>query len=555
MNSIAQLFGAPASFSRVRTLFDATKDSGASAIITLQKAQSLSSPAGASATQRAAAFIAEIVGARRVSKAMETSVAARAFYDRHGSLSINPLPSGAADKPQGYAVDLYADWHGFLRTGGGDDIVTMSTRYGAGGGTVRTGDGDDVIAMSVGLGDVSGGAGDDVIILQATHAAGDYDGFEADYAKILTEQDTRFHSNASGGAGNDVISIVALDGASANGGTGNDKITISAVESRAVYGGAGDDTIAVSTVDAKIVNGGDGEDVINVAATGTIWAVDGGSGDDLISLSATGDISVVHGGEGNNTIAIAGNNVIAPSAGSGDDVINVAAGHVAMAIYAGRGSNVVNVAAGDEVRSIETGQDDDVINVAAGGAVKFIDSDLTHADFDPAEGGEDVIAITADTAAMIYSGAGDDHVIINARRAENIDGGAGNDTITLAGTEHASLTFDKGDGHDMVRIAGETVLNFRGRSAEDAIVTYGSGTMTISFKGSEDTVTIDYTQASLAEAEPALSFSDVSAADFRDAEAEDFLQQRLYFQGTGVQYREWSDLFESQEGGFQIRIS
>ncbi len=126
--------------------------------------------------------------------------------------------------------------------------------------------------------------------------------------------------------------------------------------------------------------------------------------------------------------------------------------------------------------------------------------------------------------------------------AQLIDGGEGDDDITLSVTEHASLLFERGDGNDRVSISGSTHLVFAGRAAEDAIITRGDGTITISFRDSDDTVTIDYSNAQLSGDEPSLNVTGAkTTADIHNTKMYDF--------------DAWSfDTIGYDPGGFQIRI-
>lgn len=157
-----------------------------------------------------------------------------------------------------------------------DEITVLSGQKAVGGG------GNDILTAEDPVDHASafGGAGDDTIILLATH------------------------SELSGGAGNDLIT---LSGSSDTvfGGEGNDILTTGqGTVSSGIYGGYGDDQLHLShithgTAPAASYFGGNGQDVVSAdltldpapGATGAALFLAGGNDDDIFDLTV--DVAAV----------------------------------------------------------------------------------------------------------------------------------------------------------------------------------------------------------------------------------------------------------------------
>lgn len=327
-----------------------------------------------------------------------------------------------------------------------------------------------------------------------------------------------------GGSGADAVTIAASgDGLQPNYvslGDGNDRLNLSSTgdatadywQGSTVSGAA----IGPATIDGKeiavvIPSGqgifaGAGNDVVTIAAGRDVYHVSGNEGDDVLTVAAGRDISGIWGGAGNDALTLAGGASIDNITGdAGDDVITAAAGKVARFISGGQGQDVLTISAGQTVSDIGGGSGSDIINVASGGGAYYI------------LGGEgnDTISVVATEVNHVEGGTGDDTIKINASTAKGISGGRGDDRIDLTGTDSASMFFDRGDGKDIVRVGGETTIVFAERSIDDATISYGDGTITVSFADNGDSVTMDYSGARLKGTQPALTTATTGTTEAR----------------------------------------
>jgi len=265
--------------------------------------------------------------------------------------------------------------------------------------------------------------------------------------------------------------------------------------------------IAVYVPDGQGIFAGAGNDTVSIAAGRDVHSVSGNEGDDAIAIAAGRDVSGVWGGVGRDVVTIAaGNDVDNVTGDAGDDMLTIAAGNEARSIWGGSGDDVINIAAGSTVSSIGGGSGNDVINIASAALVTDVSGD----------DGDDVISITGASVKYVDGGLGDDFIAINAQTAGAISGGRGNDTLDLTGTDKASIFFDRGDGQDVVHLAGETRITFADRNLDDAEISYGDGTITISFGDNGDSVTLDYSRAALKGSEPDLAFAGARGSQVSD---------------------------------------
>lgn len=283
------------------------------------------------------------------------------------------------------------------------------------------------------------------------------------------------------------------------------KIAVMVPDGQGIFAGAGNDIVNIAAGrDAQFVAGNEGQDVLNVAAGRNVSGVWGGTGDDMVTVAGGMDVDNIAGDAGN-------------------DMVTVAAGREARGIRGGDGRDVLTVAAGKAVFDVDGGQGSDIINVAAGETAGDISGDA----------GDDAISIAAGTVDHVEGGSGDDTIVIKARTAKAISGGRGNDTIDLTGTDKASVFFDRGDGKDLVSIAGETTITFAGHSIDDAAFSYGDGKLTISFADNGDSVTLDYSAATLKGSAPELSLAKASGSGNLGTGPES-LPFKTYFDSSGA---------------------
>jgi uncharacterized protein YaiE (UPF0345 family) len=313
-----------------------------------------------------------------------------------------------------------------------------------------------------------------------------------DVVNIASAGNGRQLNYVSLGDGNDLLNLVSAGDATSDYWQGNAMSIASAVSDSV------DAKIGVMVPDGQGIFAGAGNDIVNIAAGRDAYAVSGNDGHDLLNVAAGQNASGIWGGDGHDVLAVAGGMDVDNVTGdAGDDIVTVAAGRQARNISGGEGRDVLTVAAGQTVSSVYGGRGSDIINVAGGQAAHYISGD----------DGNDAISVVATTVDHVEGGSGDDAIAIKARTAEAISGGRGNDTIDLTGTDKASVFFDRGDGQDLVRVAGETTIVFAGRSIDDAAVSYGDGTITISFADNGDSVTLDYSATGLKGSKPELSLA------------------------------------------------
>jgi Ca2+-binding RTX toxin-like protein len=215
-----------------------------------------------------------------------------------------------------------------LDTGAGSDFVFIA---GNNVTKLNAGEGDDFIVVE-GDSVIDGGEGNDLIF--ARTASGD-------------EGDDILFSNgfASGGAGDDIITLFTLDAE-------NDS------SAKIAYGGTGNDQI-IAAVRGNI-DGGDGNDVLILRDGGTAG---GGSGDDRISAYSN---ATIEGGEGNDDIFLLENGKV--DAGAGDDTI---VANRYSSVSGGQGNDIVTLEGGGEY-IFRKGDGVDKVEI---GQIKFADDE------------------------------------------------------------------------------------------------------------------------------------------------------------------------------------
>jgi Ca2+-binding RTX toxin-like protein len=319
-----------------------------------------------------------------------------------GSIGDNEITvSGGIDAVSGGAGNdrLIVDYHNVTGTTVGDS-TTGFIGTGVGSVTVGTGFEHFTILAGTGVNTITTAGGDDIImssgVVANTIVAGEGEN------KIITGAGI---DTINTGSGND--KILAGDGASTIVDTGGNNLIIT---------GTGVDTILVGSGNDSIF-GGDGANTITGLAGNKIIVT--GAGIDTITVTSGNNI--IQTGDGASTIvATSGNNEICT--GSGVDTITVTNGN--NTIHAGDGANTVTASDGHNI--IIGGNDIDTITVGAGG--NYVDGG-NGANTLTSGGGNDTIVsgIDVDTIA---TGGGDDKILIKGG-ADVIAGGAGTDTLVV----------------------------------------------------------------------------------------------------------------------------
>jgi Ca2+-binding RTX toxin-like protein len=115
--------------------------------------------------------------------------------------------------------------------------------------------------------------------------------------------------------------------------------------------------------------------------------------------------------------------------------------------------------------------------------------------------------------ATVDGDEGDDYVQVNGN--STVNGGAGNDTIRLIGDGN-TVIFNKGDGQDEIAIGrgfanakDKATVKIAGYGAGDVTLTQDTGIITVSFKNSNDSLTLKFRY----NASATLEFEDGTAFD------------------------------------------
>jgi Ca2+-binding RTX toxin-like protein len=310
------------------------------------------------------------------------------------------------------------------------------------------------------------GSSDGFLVVMPVNAEFIESGSGNDTVNVTSSGDDTAPNYISLGDGNDKLNLVSTEDATSDYWQGRTGVSGAVVTNKMVGG----KEIAIVIPSGRGIFAGAGNDVVNIAAGRDAYNVYAGEGNDVLTVAAGRDISGIFGGDGRDVLTLAGRmNLDNVTGGDGDDIITVAMGNEARSISGGEGRDIITVA-GKKVGDISGGQGADVITIAAGEAVYSIRGG----------DGDDTIAIAAAKVNGVEGGGGDDTIRVNARTADAISGGLGDDRIDLTGTGKAKLFFDRGDGKDIVRVAGETTIVFAERSIDDADISYGDGKITIS---------------------------------------------------------------------------
>lgn len=261
-------------------------------------------------------------------------------------------------------------------------------------------------------------------------------------------------------------------------------------------GGGGRDFVALHN--RAHVTTGDGNDGINVYRDAYI---DSGAGNDSIGTYGN---ATVFAGSGDDYVYTYENSYV--DAGDGDDYVK---GYDRMTVFAGSGNDEVRVY---DHSTVDAGDGDDLVvtygysNIKGGaGNDTLIVADLSAR--------EDQIG-----HSIVDGGDGDDY--IQTGKNSTISGGTGNDLIRLTGAG-STVNFAKGDGHDRIMSHDDFTLNLSGYSKDDVTVSVEGNDFVVTFKGSDDALTLDITSGAVAK----LTFEDGSTLDVVAGDQPELLQK------------------------------
>ncbi|MGD9661203.1 MAG: hypothetical protein AB7U63_08010 [Porticoccaceae bacterium] len=292
------------------------------------------------------------------------------------------------------------------------------------------------------------------------------------------------------GSGNDVLNDMRL-GLTYNLGAGNDYISLSALDGGAgtttVNGGTGSDTVDVSSfgatyaIDVELINGTGVNNTITIEQNvdnGNVTVNGFGGGSDLLNIVGaiggtvtTSSVETINDSNAGNTIVATGNGV-----GSGNVTANLFDGNDTLTIT---NANTATVTAETGTNTITIGAGVTNANITGGTGVNT---------------GVDIINVTVSNNATVNSGDGDDVITVNANNAATVNGGAGADIITVnvdGANIGGSASVEGGTGND--------ILNVYTQNTETSTVVGGAGNDTINLNdiaaGGVDLIrfgTIDY---------------------------------------------------------------
>ncbi|GAB2805235.1 calcium-binding protein [Actinoallomurus bryophytorum] len=362
-----------------------------------------------------------------------------------GVLAAPASPAHAAATCGGLAVTITGT--------AGDDTIT-GTQFpdvisAEAGNDVVSGLGEaDVVCLGPGNDVFNGGAGDDLVVADATADGADTiiggDGRDrVDYGARTTQVNVSLDGlvndgaagegdsigadveSLSGGSAGDVLTGSPSGGLQILGNDGNDTINSGGGGFYQLVGGAGDDFINAGTsTDAVSLLGGDGDDTIT-----------GGAGDDTLSGKAGTD--TLNGGGGNDRLAgddnpndtVGGADTL--NGGAGDDILQGHAGNDTL--QGGTGNDQIDAGAGNDV--IVGGPGDDRIDGSDGDDQSIAESTPDGADVFFGEAGTDTMSYSLRTTAVAVTpdDRADDGAFNEgdnvASTVENITGGQGGDFL------------------------------------------------------------------------------------------------------------------------------
>jgi hypothetical protein len=226
-----------------------------------------------------------------------------------------------------------------------------------------------------------------------------------------------------------------------SGSTGDDALDASR-DDVAMQGGAGDDWLEAYS--RAVLDGGAGNDVLEAYYNANL---SGGSGDD--SLSSYGG-SVLSGGDGNDSLRAYDDSIL--DGGDGNDMLHA---------Y--------------ERSIVDGGDGDDVVGAGDHSTIK---------------GGNGNDSISTGDYTVVEGGNGNDHIL--AGRGAMVSGGAGDDAVAFA--YHATMQFNRGDGHDRLMVASEgaTVQLGYGLTLENTTINHNNDkTIKIDFGNGQDSIQVE----------------------------------------------------------------
>ena len=444
--------------------------------------------------------------------------------------------SGFAELMGGAGADTFeirTATAGAIGGGAGDDRFEIDAEY---TGDLTGGAGDDTFNLDAdAMGDLRGGDGDDTFNIAATLTGGISGDSDRDF--FVFGDAGEISGDLSGGAGTDVL--IGDDDGNAFTISGPDEGTLA-------------DKIGGAFTGIENLGGGDGADSFTLAAGGRLTGeIDGGMGLDALTgdnnpntftltgggagtLARTGgsaliggftNIENLEGGTGADTFNIEGAHIGDLTGGDGNDSFVFSDGNELTGVINGRtGTDHLNYSARTDAINVNlTGSDaDGYIGGATGIAISFSGIDRltggmgansltgidaaatwtrsagaggnvvnTYTVMRPVAGGSPVLDRLSFTGFQNLTGGSMADVFeINAELTGDVDGGAGDDGISIA----ATLTGDVagGDGDDGFTISAEIDGDVAGGDGDDSFTFTGAGEITGTLDGGTGTDTLNF---------------------------------------------------------------
>jgi hypothetical protein len=202
-----------------------------------------------------------------------------------------------------------------------------------------------------------------------------------------------------------------------------------------------------------------------------------------------GYITGGQGTEGDDKLTFDARAVYSIDTGAGDDTVTARAAALA-SVSTGAGKDSLSVSA-RYIDEIDAGEGDDILKLSGQLVMNVTGGD-----------GNDTLTVAGEALVGIDGGAGDDTLTLEGTRIF-ASGGTGNDTVNIKRTDMksenavAEYGFARGDGQDTINTNGSLKLRFAGYEEKDVSISVDGNTLTATFAGTSDRITVTLDQAAL----------------------------------------------------------
>lgn len=216
---------------------------------------------------------------------------------------------------------------------------------------------------------------------------------------------------------------------------------------------------------------------------------DAPAGDEASVDETLGYITGGQGTVGDDKLTFDARAVYNIDTGAGDDTVTAKAAALT-SVFTGAGKDSVSASAG-YIDEIDAGEGDDTVKLSGQLVMNVTGGD-----------GNDTLAVAGEALIGIDGGGGDDTMTLEGTRIV-ASGGTGDDTVTIKRTDvkadHAiaEYGFARGDGQDTININGSLALRFTGYDEKDVTISVDGNTLTATFAGTTDRITVTLDQVAL----------------------------------------------------------